>query len=168
MSCFSFLVSPPSNPLVLVQDSEQAGVEAACKLMANFTRVVRDITNPGPMNIDGKELTQTELKRVDPDAEPYVRAMLSAVCCRLLGQEVPGPSMEEALVWKQAAMFFSNRIQGTLQEMPGRAPDMTSAQAAAMRTVLAEMEAACRVMSNFETVVQDITNPGPGGVKGGQ
>merc|ERR1719163_930546 len=52
--------------------------------------------------------------------------------------------------------------------MPGRGPDMSPAQAAAMRTVTAQIEAASKLMSNRERVVQDITNPGPRAVGGGQ
>merc|ERR1719171_1600514 len=44
---------------------------------------------------------------------------------------------------------------------------MGKAAATAMRTVLADIEAANKLMSNRETVVKDITNPGPTAVKGG-
>merc|ERR1719453_2114781 len=39
-------------------------MEASHMLMSNHERVIQDITNPGPQNIDGKTLTQMELKRV--------------------------------------------------------------------------------------------------------
>merc|ERR1712118_346428 len=37
-----------------------ADIEAAQMLMFNAERVVSDITNPGPKNIDGKTLTQSD------------------------------------------------------------------------------------------------------------
>jgi len=166
--CFKAF-APSRADLPFVQDSEQAGVDAACKLMANFTRVVQDITNPGPNNIDGKKLTQTELKRIDPQHLPCVRAMVSAVGCRLLRKGTSGASTpEEALVWAQAARFLGARLQGSPEECCGRKADMSAAQAAAMRTALGQIEAAHMLMYNRETVVLDITNPGPRGVKGGQ
>jgi hypothetical protein len=95
--------------------------------------------------------------------------MLTAVCGRLLGKAVSGPSTpEEAMVWAQAAMFESGRIQGSADACPGRAPDMSSYAAAEMRTALGQIEAASKLFSNHEKVVQDITNPGPNGVNGGQ
>merc|ERR1711904_462952 len=63
-------------------------LEAAHRLASNCTRVVQDITNPGPKNIDGKTLTQTNLKRVDPKHKESVEEMVQVVCSRLLGQEV--------------------------------------------------------------------------------
>merc|ERR1719389_66412 len=74
----------------------------------------------------------------------------------------------EALVWAQAAAFLSGRIQGSSAEMPGRAADMSGGAAAAMRTVLAQIEAGGKLISNRETVVRDITNPGPQAVGGGK
>merc|ERR1712242_359737 len=70
--------------------------------------------------------------------------------------------------WVQAATFLSGRIQSSAGEMPGREPDMGRAAARAMRTALAEIEASCKLMSNRETVVSDITNSGPSAVKGGR
>ena len=52
---------------------------------SNRERVVTDINNPGPLNIDGKELTQTQLARVDFISKPTVDAMVHEVCRRLLG-----------------------------------------------------------------------------------
>merc|ERR1719282_1189417 len=188
-SLFPFLKSEAS-PLVFGQEKEQAGVEAAAKLMGNFARVVQDIMNQGPKNIDGKKLTQEHLKRLDPtstisstirtssnttvttttyhDNSKIVQKMLSAVCCRLLGKETAGPANPgEALVWMLAARFLSSRIQAP-GECSGRKSDMGKAQAEAMRTVLAQIEAGSKLMANREMVVQDITNPGPRAVKGGK
>jgi len=165
--CAPFLLSPGPS-LALGQDSEQAGVDAAAKLMGNFARVVQDIVNSGPKNIDGKTLTQESLTRVNPSDTKTVQKMVSAVCCRLLGKETAGPATpEEAGVWFTAAKFLSKRIQAP-GECPGRKPDMSDSQAEAMRTVLAQIEAASKLMNNREVVVQDITNPGPVGVKGGR
>merc|ERR1719171_3034732 len=86
----------------IVPDSEKAKVDAASKLEANFARVVRDITNPGPKNIDGKTLTQPHLQRVDPKYVRSVEAMIQAACSRLRGDTISAPSKEEAMVWLQA------------------------------------------------------------------
>jgi len=159
---------PAASPLALAPDSEQAGVDAATKLMGNFDRVVQDICNPGPENIDGKTLSQGGLKRVNPSDTESVQKMVSAVCGRLLGKGTPGPSSpEEAGVWMTAAKFLASRIQAP-GDCPGRKPDMSAAQAEALRAVLAQTEAASKLINNCEVVVQDITNPGPRGVKGGQ
>jgi len=164
--CYPWVVAPPL-PLTLGQDEESAGRDAAAKLMGNFARVVKDITNPGPTAIGGGTLTQGSLSRLPPSDTKYVQKMISAVCCRLLGKETSGPSTpEEALVWMKAAQFFSERIQAP-GDCPGRKADMSTSQAQAMRKVLAQIEAASKLISNREVVVLDITNPGPTGVKGG-
>merc|ERR1719310_2437018 len=152
----------------IIPDSEKAKVDAAVKLEANFARVVEDITNPGPKNIDGKSLSQSDLKRVDPEDVKIVEALVSAVCSRLRGNKISPPSEAEAKVWEKAAKFLGARVQGSKTECPGREPDMSSASAAAMRTVLGHIEAASKLMWNRETVVKDICNPGPVGVKGGE
>jgi len=141
--------------------------EAAQMLMSNHERVVQDITNPGPQNIHGKALTQKDLKRVDIKHRPFVSAMVCEVCCCLVGKAMPKPlSRDEVLVWAEAARYLSGRIQGTPTEMPGRKPDMSSDAATALRTMLAQMEAAHMLMSNRGKVVQDITNPGPKNIDG--
>merc|ERR1719353_78492 len=77
-------------------------LEAAHRLASNCTRVVQDICNPGPNNIEGKKLTQPDLTRVDPKYKASVEQMVKAVCSRLLGQEVSRPSRpDEALAWVQ-------------------------------------------------------------------
>merc|ERR1719171_2068188 len=152
----------------IVPDSEKAKVDAASKLEANFAKVVQDITNPGPKNIDGKTLTQPELKRVDPKHVKSVEAMVRAACSRLRGNSIRAPSKEEAPAWEQAAKFLGARVQGSKTEMPGREPDMSSAAATALRTVLGHIEVASKLVWNREIIVKDITNPGPRGVKGGQ
>lgn len=139
-------------------DSQQAAYSAAYKLSANFTRVVKDTCNPGPNAIGGGELTQANLPRVDPSEEACVRAMLSAVCARLLGKECTPPSKEDAAVWLKAASFVGRRIQASAGECRGRNPDMTPAEAQEMRNVLGQIEAASKLVSNFETVLNDITN----------
>merc|ERR1712084_35832 len=100
-------------------------MEAANMLMNNRERVVQDITNSGPKNIDGKMLTQTNLKRVDVKHRASVDAMVHEVCCRLLGKgastlQAPG----EVTVWAEAARYLSGRIQGASAECHGRNPDM--------------------------------------------
>ena len=55
-------------------------LEAAARLQGNFARVLQDITNRTTANIDGKALTQLELKRVTaPGDRPHVEAMVRAV-----------------------------------------------------------------------------------------
>merc|ERR1719265_667222 len=86
-------------------------MEAALMLMSNRERVVKDITNPGPAAVGGGQLTQLHLKRVDSRHISHVRAMVRAVCCRLLGKETEGASSpEQALVWAEAAGFLCCRI----------------------------------------------------------
>jgi len=142
------------------QHPEQAALEAACILSANFTRVVQDITNPGPKGISSKAVSQTNLKRLPSDTQPQVRSMLTAVTARLLGQEAQSrpASKAEALVWMSAARFVSSRLQCSAGDCKGRKPDMTPAQGEQMRHALGKIEAACKLMSNMETVVKDITN----------
>jgi len=166
-ACAPFLASAPAT-LALAPDPETAGVDAAAKLMGNFDRVVQDICNSGKEAIGGGTLTQRSLTRVDPGDAESVQKMLSAVCGRLLGRGTPGPSgPEEAGVWMTAANFLARRIQLPGQ-CPGRKADMSEAQADALRTVLAQTEAACKLINNHDVVVKDITNPGPLGVKGGK
>merc|ERR1719313_1541414 len=77
---------------------------------------------------------------------------------------------EKALVWADAASFLTSRIQGPGDECDfpheQRGADMSSAAATALRTTLARLEAAHRLATNFERVVQDITNPGPSNIDG--
>merc|ERR1719449_398647 len=130
--------------------------------------VVQDITNPGPTNIDGKALTQTYLQRVDPKHVKSVETMVQAVISLLRGKLVKAPSKQDAFVWEPAAKFLGARVQGSKSEMPGREADMSSAAATAMKTVCGHIEAASKLIHNRETVVNDITNPGKRGVKGGE
>jgi len=157
-----------ATPVRFVQESEMAAIDAAFKLMMNSDKVVMDICNLEPNSIHGRHLSQGHLKRVDPKDKKYVEAMVRAACCRLLGKETSGASTkEEALVWEAAAKFLGLRIQGSAEEMPGRDPDMSAEQAAEMKTVLAQIEAASKLMSNRETIVKDIINTGTKGVYGG-
>merc|ERR1719420_1457144 len=74
--------------------------EAAQMLMSNHERVVQDISNPGPQNIDGKALTQTDLKRVDMKHRAFVGAMVREVCCCLVGKAMSKPlTRDEVQVW---------------------------------------------------------------------
>jgi len=149
-------------------------IEVASKLIHNREVVAKDITNPGPRAVKGGLLTQTTLKRLDPKNEGTVLQMLDEVSNRLLGRGSPLPSGEVALVWADAAGFFAGRIQGpsdqsriVIPDYKKRTEDMSSAAASALSTTLGKMEAAIRLTSNLEFVVQDITNPGPQGLKGG-
>merc|ERR1719387_1575052 len=114
-------------------------LEAAQMLMFNAERVVSDIVNPGPKNIDGKALTQTNLRRVDPSQRAAVEAMMGEVCIRLLGKVPSKASSGEEGVWGQAATYLSGRVQGTREECSGRNPDMSAGAAAALKKVLGQM-----------------------------
>merc|ERR1712224_503615 len=177
-----------SNAAATALRTTLARMEAALRLATNIERVVQDITNPGPLNIDGEELTQLNLTRVKTVDKLAVEEFVKAVCSRLLGQpvsvgtqdedELPatsprtprsGPStQQDALVWVQAATYLSGRIQKSHDEMPGRAPDMSLHAALAMQKVLAQIEAASKLISNREKVVKDICNPGSKAIKGGE
>merc|ERR1719240_844496 len=96
---------------VLAQvEKAAAPLEAAQLLSTNRARVVQDITNPGPKNIDGKELTQTELVRVDSKDQATVDAMVGEVCNRLQGKA--GANDKISPVWSAAARYLSKRVQG--------------------------------------------------------
>merc|ERR1719335_453455 len=127
-----------------------------------------DIINPGPNGLKGGALTQTNLTRVDQKDKASVQKMVVAVCSRLLGQEVSGPSTpEEAKVWVAAATFLSGRIQKSGVDCPGRQADMSIFAAASMQMVLAQLEASSKLTSNRDTVVADICNQGSTAVNGG-
>merc|ERR1711953_282932 len=144
-------------------------VEAAVSLMSNHENVVKDITNPGSQAILGGNVTQLDLKRVDPKHRASVDNMVRALAKRLLGDEVSAPSnADEAMAWVQAAAFFSKRIQSSSADCSGRKADMSSTAAREMRAVLAQFEAGSKLKSNFETVKKDITNPGPLAIGGGK
>merc|ERR1711963_829392 len=115
-----------------------AEIEAASLLMYNREKVVLDITNPGPLGVNGKRrVTQPELKRVDRKHQGLVDAMVREVCSRLLGKSsrfatvtaIAEPSDKaEVLVWAEAARFLVRRIQdpaSEAEECAGRAPDMS-------------------------------------------
>jgi len=111
-----------------------AQIEAASKLMSNREKVVKDICNQGSTAVNGGQVTQTALKRLQPGQQALVNAMVREVEGCLLGK-TPGPS--DAQVWPDAAKYLHLRIQSTSKEMPGRTRDMSVAAATAMRTVLA-------------------------------
>jgi len=137
--------------------------------MSNRETVVKDITNSGSEAVYGGPVTQTQLKRVDDKYKASVDEMIEGLCSHLLGQPVSLQLKDEkeAKAVMQAAAYLSGRIQASASEMPGRAPDMSPAAAKAMRTSLAQIEACSKLMSNRDTVVNDITNAGPRGVYGG-
>jgi len=145
-----------------------ARMEAAHRLTSNHEMVIQDITNAGPKGLKGGALTQTNLTRVDQKDKVSVQKMVVAVCCRLLDQEVSGPSTpEEAKVWVAAATFLSGRIQGSRNQCPTRQADMSVFAAASMQKVLAQIEASSKLTSNRDTVVKDICNQGSTAVLGG-
>merc|ERR1711977_567469 len=121
------------------QQEALAQIEAAAKLISNRETVVKDICNPGPKPVKvGGELSQTDLKRLEPQHLSSVDAMVREVCGRLLGKSASEPDPSEAKVWANAATYFHLRTQAASKEMPGRNRDMSTAAATAMRTVLAQ------------------------------
>ena len=117
------------------QHSHDAREEAARKLITNHEAVVRDVTNASPM-------TQPQLQRVTEAAAPYVDQALREVARRLLGRRPGAGQLQESVdpaTAAQTARYLHSRIQSTDAEKPGRTPDMSTAAAAAMRSVLAEV-----------------------------
>merc|ERR1719210_2143498 len=107
--------------------------------------------------------------------------MLQEVSRRLLGRgsdmatvsSISDPSKKDTeSVWADAAKFFRARVQDpeSMCDVPheNRKADMSKAAATALRTTLGQMEAAHRLLLNRQMVLQDITNAGQQGLKGGQ
>ena len=91
--------------------SYAARQEAGSKLRSNHERVLRDVTNPGPLNIDGKPLTQLRLSRVPESQIEFADAALREIEARLLGEERSEPhSTEEAMIWAATAQYLTGRI----------------------------------------------------------
>jgi len=123
--------------------SWEARSGAANKMRANFARVFQDITNPSTTdNIEGKPLTQTELKRVSaPEDRAHAEAGLNEIIRRLVGDKQVYPSSpDQNRVWIAVATYLDGRIQGSPYDKPGREPDMSEAEAAAVRGVLELMK----------------------------
>jgi len=115
--------------------------EAGLKLRKNHDRVLQDVTNPGPFNIDEKMLTQLELQRITSEADrPHVDAALREIARRLLEEVDSEPSsLEQAMVWAATAKYLDGRIQATPDEKPGREPDMSAEAAQLFRGVLLQL-----------------------------
>jgi hypothetical protein len=111
-------------------------VEAARKLISNYQRVVTDVTNQSPK-------TQLELRRVSPDAAKHVGAMMREVARHLLElapeENAEIGNFQQAGAWQMCAAYFAGRTQGTAQQCPGRAPDMSPEAAAAFNAALKEV-----------------------------
>ena len=129
--------------------SHSARMEAANKLIHNHARVLNDITNPSfSVNIDGRELTQLELKRVELYRAPYVDQCLREVARRLLGRfpgahqlevRISPSNLAQVKAWSQTTAYLDGRIQSEDAQKPGRTPDMSPEAAAAMKDVLKEV-----------------------------
>merc|ERR1711972_703984 len=87
---------------------------AAHLLMNNRERVVHDITNGASKNIDGKTLTQLDLKRVDAKHQASVDAMVREVCSRLLGNEASTLQQQHCVrrsnLWRRAIKSTGLRL----------------------------------------------------------
>ena len=125
--------------------SAPARQDVAYKLIMNHEAVFRDCVNNTNSNVVGVELTQTTLKRVDPNHAMYVDQCLREVARRLLGRVNIAPEQKnpsdaaQSAAWNATSMYMLCRLQSVPDEMPGRTPDMTPAAAFAMRAVLAEV-----------------------------
>ena len=126
----------------LAAHSVVAREEAALKLQSNHSRVLRDVCNPGPLNIEDKPLTQLHLRRVAPKDELFADQALREIFKRLIGEGETAPTtQQQGVVWAATAEYLDGRLQATAAEKPGRAPDMSPAAAAAMRAVLKQLMA---------------------------
>ena len=136
-----------------------ARLEAAAKLIANHSNVLKDIINPSSEhNIAGKPLTQTHLRRLQWEEAQHVNDLLLEVARRLLGRHVGSfcamrsadPSFPvQATVWSLASEFLHQRIQSNPAAMPGRSPDLSEDAAAAMCAVLDEVASEARSWSQL-------------------
>merc|ERR1711985_89253 len=90
-----------------------AQIEGASKLMSNREKVVKDICNQGSTAVNGGQITQTDLKRLQPGQQSSVDAMVSEVCSRLLGKKASQPGPSE---WAGAAEYLHHRIQAASKE----------------------------------------------------
>jgi len=152
-------------------------IKAARKLIANHEHVLKDVTNPSATkNIIGVPLTQTELKRVPATGRVEADMAMQETVRRLLAEAEP-PSAEEPVVWAQLATYLEGRIHDQPEQKPGRTPDMSPEAGAAMKAVLRELggftqasgvegfpraarvEAARKLIGNFDNVLLDVTNP---------
>jgi hypothetical protein len=134
---------------IVLAHSHQAREEAARKLISNHKAVIADVTNPSrKLNIEGKPLTQTELKRVGLESKVQVDQMLREVARRLLGcrkgtqqlDERPEPlNATQVQAWRGCATYLVGRTQSKPEQKPGRKPDMSEAAAAALFAVLEEV-----------------------------
>jgi len=128
---------------------------AAAKLIRNHEAVIRDVCNPHTTNVNGKQLTQGHLQRVDSGHVLFVEEALRMVVIKLLGVDaVPdlklGPHRSggvapaltgdptQARVWIATCMFVLARMQYG-EEKPERAPDLPPDASLAMRAALMEV-----------------------------
>ena len=125
--------------------SVEARQEAARALVGNYQQMVNDCCGSEPPP------TQQALVRVPKALQCYADEALREAVRRLLGwrdgvkeltETLEPSSAEQAAAWSAVGTYLSARVQAAAEEVPGRAPDMSAAAAAAMRAVLAEVCAA--------------------------
>ena len=134
---------------------QRAAREAAArKLISNHANVLLDLTNASEtLNIEGRPLTQQfVLRRVAPADRSFADEFLLELARRLLGRcssvswRVELGSARAASVWMMASKYLDGRIQSTPDQKPGRTPDVSVEAAAAMKAVMAEMQASAAAM----------------------
>ena len=119
--------------------------EAALKLVANHEPLLRDVTNAAPH-------TQTNLKRAGAYDAVFVDKMLLETTRRLLGctdatraqfdalaQPLDPLAMGMQKAWGVTAQYLDQRIQSSVAQKPGRAPDLSDEAAKAMKAVMFEL-----------------------------
>lgn len=156
---------------VAAEHSKEARVEAAAKITGNHTNIVADIVNDSTkLNIDGKPLTQLELKRVSPQDVRYVDQFLREVARRLLLnasehedlEEIVDPSeTRQANAWVLAAEYLKGRIQSQPSQKPGRKPDLSEPASKAMKAVMAEVAGEAAAWDDLRLLLEENSRPNP-------
>ena len=156
---------------VAATHSREACKAAAHKLIANHSHVRLDICNPyGSRSIKGNKLTQARsLIRLPYADVSHVDIFLREVARRLLGTRTSAAQLQSQLTlghpaqarsWVAAARYFSQRIQSTPQESPGREPDMAPDAAEALRGVVVEVgEMAATHLADLKARGLDVATP---------
>ena len=138
--------NPNPNPSPSANPNPKSNSNLNANPNPNHAQVLHDVTNPARWtNVEGRPLTQLELRRVHPDLAPHVDRCLQETARRLLSHRLEwrpphagaaARSEVVAAAWAATARYLDGRIQGRPEQKPGRTPDMDADAAAAMRAVL--------------------------------